>query len=253
VNPTAEYLESAIAQARAEGALQIDDLLDEESAANHVRVIKYEARRSRENGHIYRVKTFDEMSTNTLAHLPALARKDNLRMLAGKKPVFMDEVVRRLLGGELVSVTPNLRTDVGKDFAANSLAGVQPSQADWIALSNNNGGASASHTGATLPWSTAEAADAAASGTRGEYTALGLARKVTTYAHTVNTTSYTLTATWTASSAITSVQLAGNFGGSTKNTQGSSATTNILFLENTFTATSLAASDQLQLTWTVNV
>ena len=71
-------------------------------------------------------------------------------------------------------------------------------------------------------------------------------------AHTANATSYTASATWTATGTSTSSQMAGLFGGAGKTAQGSGAT-NILFLENTFTATSLVTNDQLSLTWTVNI
>lgn len=228
-----------------------DDLHDELAARNHVRAVKFEY--CRRDGATWRKRVMDEIHEGGQVFMPHLIRVDHLRALAGRPTIYLEETLRRF-GGELLSVTPNIRTDMGKDFVANALGGTQPTMADWIALSNNNAGTSASHTGTTSPlWGTAEAADAAAAGTRGEYTGVGMARKVSTYAHTVNTTSYTLTATWTATGAVTAVQIAGNFGGSTKNTQGSSATTNILFLENTFTATTLANNDQLSLTWTVNI
>ena len=50
-----------------------------------------------------------------------------------------------------------------------------------------------------------------------------------------------------------SILLAGLFGGSGKASQGGTNTTNLLFLESTFTATTLANTDQLALTWTVTV
>jgi hypothetical protein len=80
-----------------------------------------------------------------------------------------------------------------------------------------------------------------------------VARKQGSYAHTVSVASYTLSATWTASGAVTALTKAGVFGGATKTTQAGAAATNLLFLVNTFTATSLANLDQLSLTWTVTI
>jgi hypothetical protein len=229
-----------------------DALIREIGEKNTVRVVKYAAVRG-PAGLRHRKVEDDEYNNVTMPGASmALVRLDEQRIAYGLKPRYLDSLLWSL-GGDLAGVSFNIRTDVGKDFVAVNLGGTQVSVADYIALSNNNGGTSASHTGATLPWSGAEATDAAAGGARGEYTALGLQRAQGTFAHTTNTTSYTIAKTFTASSTITNVQIAGLFGGSTKSTQGSSATTNILFLENTFTATTLAASDQIAITWTVNI
>lgn len=226
------------------------DILDELRGKNFIRVTKYAAV-SRPGSRTIHRRVLDELSREVTPNLPSLFLHDSLRILAGKKPIYMPEAIRRL-GGELVDVAPNLRTNVGIDFCAAVLGGTQVAQADYIALSNNTDSPSATDTSSTLPWSTANATDAAAAGTRGEYTALGLARKQATYAHTTGVTSYSQTATWTATSAITSVQLAGLFGGAGKTAQGSGGT-NILFLESTFTPTSMVSADQVSLAWTVNI
>lgn len=230
----------------------VADVLAEIEAKNTVRVVKFESLRPSPFARRILRKTLDDLSSESRAAPPAAILADHIRMLAGRPPIYLAEIMRRL-GGDLIGVEANLRTDVGKDFVANCLGGTQPASADYIAISNNNLAVAAGDTAATLPWSTAQATDAAASGTTGEWTALGLARASATYAHTVNTTLYTLTKTWTATATSTATSKAGNFGGSTRATQGSSATTNILFLANTFTSTSLVNNDQLQLTWTVNI
>lgn len=227
----------------------IADLLEEVSEKNHVRVVKYE--NSKMRGHSVTRITHDELSKMSQAMPPLLMIKDQLRMLQGKKPIYLREALRRM-GGQLVCVTPNTRVNVGIDFCANVLGGVQVSQADYIALSNNTLAIGATDTSNTLPWSTAQAADAAASGTTGEYTVLGVARKQATYAHTTGVTSYTQTATWTATGTVTALQKCGMFGGALKASQSNGAT-DILFVANTFTATSLANTDQLSLTWTINI
>jgi len=233
-------------------AAGVQDLLDEVSAKNHVTVTVFKTIRPAKNARSITKRVMQEMG-QSFAHMPALMQQDKLRVLAGLKPIYLSEALRRM-GGELVSVTPNLRTNVGIDFVADSLSGPSGAGgvADYIGLSNNTATPAAGDASSTVPWSSAQAADAAASGTTGEYTAVGLARKQATYAHTGSATSYTMTATWTATGTITSVRLAGLFGGSSKTTQGNSAN-NKLFLENTFTATTLANTDQLSLTWTVNI
>lgn len=186
-----------------------------------------------------------------VAHLPELVRMDSLRVAAGKPAMWLDEAVR-LTGGHLVGVTPNLRTTVGIDYVSVQLGGTPSvTSAKYIAVSNNTNAANAANTATNttatrICWGTANATDAAPSTTRGEYTALGMARAAATYAHTTSVTSYTQTLTFTASSAITSVQACGLFDAATQNT-------GTLFLENTYTATSLATNDQLTIAWTVNI
>lgn len=203
------------------------DLLEEVAAQNTVRITVHRAKRRSEWGHVYRVQELDELA-EVCALLPALARQDELRMLAGKRPIFLEELHRRL-GAELVDVVPNLRTNVGKDYVADSLgnSASRPAVAEYIAVSEN----------ATAPAVTDTTLT-------GEITTNGLARAIAAYAHTVNTTSYTLTKTFTASGAFTAVQKAGLFNATSAGT---------MFLENTFTSTALASNDQLTITWTVNI
>lgn len=235
---------------RAQRLEAISDLLEEVEDKNNVRVVKFE-------GFKKKGKVAYKEVVNEIAKLgalpPSLIHMDHSRMLLGKKPIYLGEAFKRF-GGDLVSVTPNGRTNIGIDFCANALGGTsQPAVADWIALTNNTSATAAGDGSGTLPWSSAQATDAAAASTTGEYTALGVARKQATYAHTASATSYTQTATWTATGTVTSLQKAGMFGGSTKTAQSGASATNLLFLENTFTATSLANTDQLTLTWTVNI
>lgn len=228
---------------------KIEDLIQEISEKNHVRVVKYEARK-RDFQRVSHVKVFDEMGVSQ-ANIPALAMYDAIRALKGEQPIYMQEALRRM-GGDLRSITQNLRTTVGADFASAQLGGTSVAVADWIALTNNTNSPASGDSSSTVQWATGTAVDVAASGTSPEYTALGVARKQATYAHTGSTAVYTMSATWTATATVTALRLAGLFGGAAKTAQGSGAT-NILFLENTFTATSLANGDQLSLTWTVNL
>lgn len=240
---------AAVADPRMFDPVRFSDLLEEVGAKNHVRVVKFEARRKPFGPTVHK-KVMDEMG-ESVACVPALVMQDSLRMLAGKKPIFLPEVLRRI-GGELRSITPNTRTNVGTDFAAAQLSGTSVAVADYIGLSNNTVAIAAADTSNVLPWNTAQAADAAASATTGEYTAIGMARKQATYAHTASAANYTMAATWTATGAVTALQKAGLFGGAAKTAQGNGAT-NILVLANTFTATSMVLNDQLSLTWTVNI
>lgn len=239
------------------GISQIDpnhvrDLLDEVGARNYVRVIKHAASRRDPHGRLVHRRVYDEISYDSSVTVAGLAQYDSLRAARGLKPVFLAEAIRRT-GGELVSITFNLRTNVGIDFVATQLGSSSPTvQADYIALSNNTGGASATHTSSTLPWNTDQNVDAPGSGTTGEYTVLGVQRAQATYAHTLSATSYTQTKTFTASGVVSDLQLAGMFGGSARTTQGASAN-NILFVENTFTVTDMVALDQLTLAWTINI
>jgi hypothetical protein len=234
---------------RQDRAAAIGDLLDEFADKNTVRVVKFEAVKTR--GRIAMREVFDGLA-KVGALPPSLMLADSIRMLAGKKPIYMGEVYRRF-GGDLAGVFPNGRVNTGIDFCAAVLGGTQVAQADWIALSNNSAATAATDSSNTLPWSSAQATDGAASTSRGEYTAIGVARKAATYAHTTGVTSYTQSATWTATGAVTSLQMAGMFGGAGKTAQGTATANDNLFVENTFTATSLANNDQLSLTWTVNI
>lgn len=231
---------------------KLEGLIDELSHKNHVRVVKYEARKTPFSRRHYR-KVLDEVSRSSqlCGGLAGIVYADSVRALAGVKPIYLDEALR-LLGGDLRSITANLRTNAGADFAAAQLSGTTTTQADYIALSNNTNAPAAGDTSATVQWATGVATDGAAGAARAEWTGLGLTRKQATYAHTGGTAVYTLTATWTATGASTSSQIAGLFGGSSRTAQANNAN-NILVLENTFTATSLATNDQLSLTWTINI
>jgi hypothetical protein len=185
--------------------------------------------------------------------LPHLVMMDELRMLVGKRPQFLPEAMRRT-GGEFISVTPNLRTTVGIDYVASALgdsSGSRAAVAQYIALTNNTsapavGDTSATTTAGSLDWGTASATDAAASNSRGEYTALGVARALAAYAHTGGTANYTMSKTFTATGTVTALQACGLF-------NNSAQAAGTLFVENTFTATSLATNDQLTIQWTVSI
>lgn len=227
-------------------------LLEEVGSRNLVRVMKFESVRPVKGARPMR-RQIEVPSLDIQAMLPSLFAHDTLRKLAGKEPIYGKEALR-LMGGEFVAAGFNLRTNVGADFVYNNLSGTSVAVADTMALSNNTLAVNATDTETTLPWSTAQATDAAAAGTTGEWTALGMARKVaTTNSHSAGATTYTLAATWTASSTVTATSKIGLFAGSTKATAQSSATTNILVLANTFTATTLANGDQLTVTWTITI
>ena len=233
---------------------EVADLLAEVGDKNTLRVTKHTVSRSDPRKHAVTKRVFNEEFKTAVANgLPALLKIDQLRIATGKKPMFLDAAIRRINGGELVSVGFNLRTNVGIDFVALQLGGTATTTtADYLAVSNNTTAPNATHTSSTIPWSSAQAADAAASGTTGEYTVLGVARAQATYAHTTGVASYTQTKTFTATGTITSLIVAGLFGGSTRTAQAANAN-NILFVENTFTATSMVNNDQLTLTWTINI
>lgn len=225
------------------------DLIDEVLSHNTVRVAKFEAHTLR--GLVKRVQVSEELAKGE-GGLAALIHHDHLRVVAGKKAVFWPEFVRRL-GGIPIAFDVNLRVNAGIDFTYNQLSGTSVAVADTLALSNNTLAVAAADTSATLPWSTAQATNVASGVGTGEWTALGLTRKVaTTNTHTAAATTYVLAATWTASATVTGTSKIGLFGGAGKASQ-SSGGTNILCLANTFTATDLANGDSLTVTWTVTI
>jgi len=239
-------------------ARKIDDLIAEATDRNHVTVTVYRGFRG-ETG--IRHRKAQEERVPTIGQAPSVVLADIGRMLAGKKPIYFAEAIRRC-GGELVGAFPNLRTNVGVDYCAAQLSGTTVLVADTIALAATTRAAGATDGASTLPWSTNQTSDTAPvanpAATSGEITFGGLARAAATYAHSVTgpasaTTTYTLSKTFTDTVAITSVQMAGLFGGSAKASQGGTDVTNMLFLETKFTATTLAATDQLALTWTVTI
>jgi len=230
----------------------VQDLLDEVGDKNTVRVVKHEfiknAGKIKYVDHL--MSDFDESKQTSTVR--GLAKYDSLRMLSGKKPIYLDEAFRRM-GGELRSVNSNLRTNIGTDFVAATLGGVQLLMADWIALSNNTSAANATHSSSSIPWSSNQNADVAAGATTGEFTVLGVARKLATYAHTASTANYTQAATWTSTGTTTALQIAGLFGGTAKTAFNASNAQNVAFVESVFTSTSLVTNDQLTLTWTINI
>lgn len=226
------------------------DLLEEVGEKNVVRVVKHTYKANQRLGKFNSELVSENGST---ANMHSLVKIDQLRMLSGKKPIYLPEAFQRNSGGDLRSVRSNLRTNIGIDFVAATLGGTQFLMADWIALSNNTSAANATHSSSSVPWSSNQSADAAAGATTGEYTALGVARKLGTYAHTAAATSFVNAATWTASGTVTALQIAGLFGGSTKTGFNASSAQNVLFVESVFTSTSLVTSDQLTLTWTINI
>lgn len=242
---------------------EIKPLMQEVGEKNHVRVIVH---RADPNGKVWGgIRNADLVHDSrtdkgaSLAFLPMLARIDHLRMLAGKKPHWIDKAIA-MTGGELRSITPNLRTTVGIDYVASALgdsSGSRAAVAQYIALTNCTGTPAVGDTSATtgasgtgINWGTPSSSDAAAGTGRGEYTATsgsggGMQRALATYAHTATQTLYTMTKQFTATGTCTAMQACGLFNNSS---QGAGT----LFVENTFTATSLATNDQLTIAWTIN-
>lgn len=123
----------------------------------------------------------------------------------------------------------NVITDAGKDFISAQLGSTSPggNGANYIALSSNAGGASATHTALA-----------------GEITTGGLERTQGDYAHATGEDTFAVTETFTATGDHTDVQLAGLFTASSGGT---------MMAENTFTPVSLANGDQLTITWTITL
>lgn len=219
----------------------VSDLVEEVAARNHLTIVHYHGDQS------------DELDVRSVNLTPMLHQADRVRLLLGKPALYLPEAYRRL-GGDLVGVFPNLRTNVGIDYAATQLGGVavaSPAVAKFIGISNNTNAAAAANTATNttntrICWGTAQPTDGAASTSRGEYTALGLTRAAATYAHTTSVASYSQTITFTATSAITAAQAAGLFDAGTQNT-------GTLFVESVFTPTTLANTDQLSIAWTINI
>lgn len=239
---------------------KIGDLIEEATAQNSVTVTVYRGFKGY-SGIRHRREMHEKHAV--VGQAPSVVLADIARMLRGLKPIYLAEAIRRS-GGELVGAFPNLRVSVGYDYCAAQLSGTSVAVADTIALSSSTRSPAATDAATTLPWSTAQTTDTAPvtnpNASSGELTYGGLARAAAAYAHTVTgpastTNTYTLSKTWTCSTTTTGVQLAGLFGGSAKASQGGSNTTNMLFLETSFTPTTLtgASSDQLALTWTVTI
>lgn len=206
---------------------KLESLLDEIGDKNRVRVVKFSASRPNVMARAIRKRVMDEEGTSKL--MPAaLTRLDELRMLIGLQPRYLAAFFHAF-GGELVGVTPNIRTNVGKDYTADALgkSGSRPAVAEYMALTENAGGSDATHT--TLP---------------GEITTGGLQRAQATYAHTVGTTVYTLAHTFPSTGTFTGVQMDALL---------NAASVGTLFLEATFLPTPLIAGDSITVTHTVNV
>jgi len=125
----------------------------------------------------------------------------------------------------------NLLTDAGRDLIhtngwTNGAGANTTRGAGYIVLSENTGGASASHTAVA-----------------GEISTNGLARAdATTKTHTTGTNTSTVQHTFTALAAFTALQLSGLL---------NAASTGTLMNEKTFTSTALDTNDQIQVTWTI--
>ena len=130
---------------------------------------------------------------------------------------------------ENLGVAENLRTNAGADWQADVMGNSsQPAAARYIGLTVNTTAPAAGDTTLT-----------------GEITTGGLGRAAGTYAHTPGTTSYTITASWTASATQTAVHKAGLFSAASAGTMA--------FETNLNADATLASGDQLQVTWTVNI
>lgn len=130
---------------------------------------------------------------------------------------------------EDLGISTNLRTTVGADWQADVMGNAtQPASARWIGLTTNTTAPAAGDTTLT-----------------GEIASGGLSRVAGTYAHTAGTSSYTITASWTASATHTAVHKAGLFNAASGGTMA--------FTTNLNADATLASGDQLQVTWTVNI
>jgi|SRR5688500_838847 len=150
--------------------------------------------------------------------------------IAALQPNEVHAMIRRADGTvENLGVSTNLRTTAGLDWQADVMGhATQPVSARWIGLTTNTAAPAAGDTALT-----------------GEIAAGGLSRVVGTYAHTPGATSYTITASWTASATHTAVHKAGLFNAASGGTMA--------FETNLNADATLASGDQLQVTWTVNI
>ena len=119
----------------------------------------------------------------------------------------------------------NLRTNAGVNWQFNQMAGATAAVCTYLALSNDSAAPSATDTALAA-----------------EITSNGLARASATPAHSGNTSSYTLTYTFTATGT-QSAQKAGLFNASSSGT---------LCFENTFSPVAMNSGDTLQVVWTLN-
>lgn len=217
-----------VRQLEADNPPAADEFLTDFADRNTIRVVKHSVVRPEKFGRSILRKVTDEVA-GVRALAPAVLRLDELRAAAGLAPRHLEQFARALGGGQLVAVSFNLRTNVGIDYAADSLgkSASRPAVAEYIAVTTDSGAPAAGDT--TLA---------------AEITTGGLARAIATYAHTGAATSYTLTKAFTASATHTSVQKAGLFNASSSGT---------MYLESAFTAASLVSGDTLTITWTINI
>lgn len=150
--------------------------------------------------------------------------------IASLRPNEVHAVIYRANGEvENLGISTNLRTTAGLNWQADVMGNSsQPASARWIGLTVNTGAPAAGDTTLT-----------------GEIASGGLSRVAGTYAHTADATSYTITASWTASATHTAVHKAGLFNAVSAGT--------LCFETNLNADATLASGDQLQVTWTVNI
>lgn len=211
--------------------IDMSALCEELGVTNTVRCVKHTAVRPNPYGRPIQKRVMDETFLGR-PYPPLLLRLDEIRVAMGYAPRYLADAVAAT-GGELVSVSFNLRTNAGVNYMANSLANAasRPVVADYMALSED--------TAAPAVTDTVLA---------GEITAGGLERGPAIYAHNDGafSTSYTLSKTFAASSPFTSVRKEAIFNAAGPPPAG------IIFLEGTVTPTAMVASDQLTITHTIN-
>lgn len=157
--------------------------------------------------------------------------KSKFKRLKGKSGFLTVQVKRKAgIWQYLDILKPNLLTNGGRDFIhaqsyTNTSAGTQG--ANYVAVTVDTGAPAAGDTTLT-----------------GEIATGGLARALSTPAHSAGTNTSTLTITFTASATHTAVQKAGTF---------NAASAGTMVHENTFTSTNLVSGDQLALTWTMTL
>ena len=129
----------------------------------------------------------------------------------------------------LSATAPNLVTYGGMDAISSAIAQASAGQFNYVAISGSNVSHSAGSTTLT-----------------GEIT-LGLspaARGQATYSHTTAASTYSLSYTWTATTAFVNIQQGGTF---------DQVTSGRMSFVSTFSSVSLNSNDQLTLTWFVRV
>ncbi len=155
--------------------------------------------------------TFDQgVRDNVMARVPNLV---HVIARHADGTVFYDQTVH------------NLRTNAGVNWQFNQMAGATAGVCTYIGLSNDAAAPSATDTALAA-----------------EITINGLARAGATPAHSGNTSSYTLTYTFTATGT-QSAQKAGLFNASSTGT---------LCFENAFSPVAMNSGDTLQVVWTLN-